>query len=57
VGLTERLFTLIDQLVLACRGLVDGCRCADGCPACVGPVTEVGPRGKAVVGELLAALS
>jgi DEAD/DEAH box helicase domain-containing protein len=57
VGLTERLFTLIDQLVLACRGLVDGCRCADGCPACVGPVTEVGPRGKVVVGELLAALS
>jgi DEAD/DEAH box helicase domain-containing protein len=57
VGLTERLFTLIDQLVLACRGLVHGCRCADGCPACVGPVTEVGPRGKAVVGELLAALS
>jgi DEAD/DEAH box helicase domain-containing protein len=57
VGLTERLFTLIDQLVLACRGLVDGCPCADGCPACVGPVTEVGPRGKAVVGELLAALS
>jgi DEAD/DEAH box helicase domain-containing protein len=57
VGLTERLFTLIDQLVLACRGLVDGCRCADGCPACVGPVTEVGPRGKAVVSELLAALS
>jgi DEAD/DEAH box helicase domain-containing protein len=57
VGLTERLFTLIEHLVLACRGLVDGCRCADGCPACVGPVTEVGPRGKAVVGELLAALS
>jgi DEAD/DEAH box helicase domain-containing protein len=57
VGLTERLFTLIDQLVLACRALVDGCRCADGCPACVGPVTEVGPRGKVVVGELLAALS
>jgi DEAD/DEAH box helicase domain-containing protein len=57
VGLTERLYTLTDQLVRACREAVDSCGCADGCPACVGPAIEVGPRGKATVSELLAGLS
>jgi DEAD/DEAH box helicase domain-containing protein len=57
VGLTERLFTLTDQLIRACREAVDSCGCADGCPACVGPAIEVGARGKATVSELLASLS
>jgi DEAD/DEAH box helicase domain-containing protein len=57
VGLTERLFTLTDHLIRACREAVDSCACTDGCPACVGPAIEVGLRGKATVSELLAALS
>ncbi|MBA3689290.1 MAG: DEAD/DEAH box helicase [Chloroflexi bacterium] len=57
VGLSERLYTLTDQLVRACREAVDSCACTDGCPACVGPAIEVGPRGKATVSELLAGLS
>jgi DEAD/DEAH box helicase domain-containing protein len=56
VGLTERLFTLVDDLIHACLEAVEGCACADGCPACVGPAVEVGPRGKATVAELLTAL-
>jgi DEAD/DEAH box helicase domain-containing protein len=56
VGLTERLFGLTAELIHACREAVDSCACADGCPACVGPAIEVGPRGKATVGELLTAL-
>jgi DEAD/DEAH box helicase domain-containing protein len=56
VGLTERLFGLIGELIRLSREAVDGCPCADGCPACVGPAIEVGPRGKATVAEILAAL-
>jgi DEAD/DEAH box helicase domain-containing protein len=57
VGLTERLFTLVDDLIRACREAVESCACLDGCPACVGPAIEVGPRGKQVVEELLAGMS
>jgi DEAD/DEAH box helicase domain-containing protein len=57
VGLTERLFTLTDELLRACREAVDGCGCVDGCPACVGPAIEVGVRGKRTVSELLAGMT
>ena len=57
VGLTERLFGLVDELLRTSREAVEGCGCLDGCPACVGPAIEVGHRGKAVVSELLAGMS
>jgi DEAD/DEAH box helicase domain-containing protein len=53
VGLSERLFSLTDELIEACLDLVRGCSCDEGCPSCVGPVTEVGPLGKAATAELL----
>ena len=57
VGLTERLFDLTDELIRASRQAVESCPCTDGCPACVGPATEVGPRGKITVLELLVGMS
>ena len=57
VGLSERLFSLTDELLRASREAVDACGCADGCPACVGPAIEVGVRGKQVVAELLAGMT
>ena len=57
VGLTERLFTLTDDLIRTSREAVESCTCADGCPACVGPAIEVGARGKATVIELLSAMT
>ena len=50
VGFSEKLFTICDELLEACRDLVVGCSCTAGCPSCVGPVgeVEVGARGVAV---------
>jgi DEAD/DEAH box helicase domain-containing protein len=56
VGLTERLYSLADELIVACARLVRDCPCDEGCPSCVGPVAEVGPRGKAAVSKLLASM-
>jgi DEAD/DEAH box helicase domain-containing protein len=57
VGLAERLHELNAELVAACERMVRDCPCMDGCPSCVGPVAEVGVRGKAACGELLAGLA
>ncbi len=38
LGLAEQIFASRQALVAAARDLIAGCRCRDGCPACVGPV-------------------
>ena len=38
VGLSAPLFDAAGQLVEDALGLVQGCACAAGCPACIGPV-------------------
>ena len=43
---------------MICRALsvVSACACKLGCPACVGPVEEVGPHGKETAERVLASI-
>ncbi len=56
IGLSEPLFRLHDRLLAESRALIAACPCADGCPSCVGPVGEVGSRGKEVAMAILDAV-
>ncbi len=58
VGQSEPLFRRREELLRAAWGLASSCECAAGCPSCVGPQDEIGPRGKEgavrVLGKLTA---
>jgi DEAD/DEAH box helicase domain-containing protein len=56
IGLSEPLFRLHDRLLRESETLIASCACRDGCPSCVGPVGEVGSRGKTVALALLRAI-
>jgi DEAD/DEAH box helicase domain-containing protein len=47
VGLAARLYERHAELVSGALGLVAACRCAEGCPACVGPRIEGNGLAKA----------
>jgi len=53
IGLAERLFELHDELLEQAKRLIRGCTCLSGCPACVGPIEEVGILGKSQALQLL----
>jgi len=53
VGFADKLFELHGELLAACRDLVRGCTCADGCPSCVGPGAEAGAGAKQATLRLL----
>ena len=53
VGLAPRLFARTAELVTGAHGLVEGCSCQAGCPACVGPRGETGGDGRALALRLL----
>lgn len=46
VGFSETLFDRCEQLLQWTSDLIASCDCENGCPACVGPVLEVGPHNK-----------
>lgn len=56
IGLSEPLYRLHHRLVAESRALIAACPCRDGCPSCVGPVGEVGSRGKEVALMILDAI-
>ncbi|MDP9171710.1 MAG: DEAD/DEAH box helicase, partial [Acidobacteriota bacterium] len=53
IGLSAPLYRLSDKLFAQTAELIAGCACEAGCPACVGPVGEIGERGKQVAAEIL----
>lgn len=53
VGLSERLYDMHDELMRQARRLISACSCLSGCPACVGPIEEVGLLGKASALDLM----
>jgi DEAD/DEAH box helicase domain-containing protein len=57
IGLAERLFEVLPDLVAYARETLRACPCAWGCPSCVGPVNEVGRRAKATAAAILTLLA
>ena len=53
IGFSEPLFRLHKKLLAESKRLIESCPCQDGCPSCVGPVGEVGVRGKEVALAIL----
>jgi DEAD/DEAH box helicase domain-containing protein len=53
IGLTERLFELLPDLLSRARDTLAACPCRAGCPSCVGPVNEVGRKAKPVAAGLV----
>jgi DEAD/DEAH box helicase domain-containing protein len=46
IGFAEKLYSIHDELLLTAEQLISDCDCDNGCPSCVGPEGEIGPRGK-----------
>jgi len=56
IGQSAALYKLAPRLLDGAAKLLAACPCEAGCPSCVGPIGEVGERGKEVAGRILKAL-
>lgn len=57
VGIAERIYERIDELLARTHLLIRQCCCDDGCPACVGPAEESGGKRRGVALKLLEAMT
>ena len=55
VGLAEKAFGLLPEILKASLELISACQCADGCPGCVGPAGESGEGSKELCLKILKA--
>jgi DEAD/DEAH box helicase domain-containing protein len=56
IGQSAPLFKMTRRLLEGAAALLRGCTCEAGCPSCVGPIGEVGERGKETAGRILGEL-
>ncbi len=56
IGQSICLFRMHARLLAAALDLIESCRCESGCPACVGPLGEIGEGGKTGAMRILAEL-
>jgi DEAD/DEAH box helicase domain-containing protein len=57
IGQSQPLYAMRGRLMTSTAALLRECPCEEGCPSCVGPLGEVGERGKEVAQRLVALLS
>jgi DEAD/DEAH box helicase domain-containing protein len=57
IGQSQPLFKLTSKLLAGAMDVLRGCACEAGCPSCVGPIGEVGERGKEAAQRILVELS
>lgn len=48
IGQSEPLYRRVARLLTMASELIEKCGCEAGCPSCVGPVGEIGERGKEI---------
>ena len=53
IGQSAALYKLTPRLLAGAASLLRSCLCETGCPSCVGPIGEVGERGKEVASRIL----
>ena len=46
VGYSKKIYNLHQEILVAAKDLISSCDCSNGCPSCIGPVLEVGEKGK-----------
>ena len=56
IGFSEPLYRMNDSLLANTFRLIANCPCQAGCPSCVGPVGEVGEKGREVALAILGAV-
>ena len=56
IGLSGPLYQALPRLLAGTQQLLQGCLCEGGCPSCVGPLGEVGERGKETAMRILTEL-